>query len=52
MKRLWLGKGELKVMFRGGDGEGYGKGQVVIGCRDKKVMVRQGEDGGYVEERG
>ena len=42
----------MKVMFRRGDGRGYGEGQVVIGCMDEEVMVRQGKDGGYVEERG
>ena len=42
----------MKVMFRGGDGRGYGEGQVMIKCMNKEVMVRQGKDGGYVEERG
>ena len=40
VRRLWLGKGEMKVMFRGGDGRGYGEGQVLIGCMDEEVMVR------------
>ena len=42
----------MKVMFRGGDERGYGEGQVMIECINEEVMIRQGKDGCYVEERG